>query len=420
LEPSQDQGSIMLAITIIFVLILVVAAVASATIGNMGNVLSRQQITQAVAAANGGISDALFRLDQGTAGISADGTTPPSYFCVNSANSSDSNCLAHSVPGVSGASQVSYVATPDNAANATTWTIKSVGTVGKQQAAVQETTSRVRLYPWTLFAVNALSIDGQSGGNGQGSDFSTYSETGSGVNPNGALQIGTDGTLKCTGGGLPSNVTADYYSGNGSGNQASCGSPVGTQVSFPAPNAPASTPNCPYNGDIPANTTLSPGTYYCNTPVTIEGNLNVSGQVKLYIILSGSSYSNATNALNIKGTYINDMYDYCKNGGTTGCPTSGMPVASNLQIFTNSTGTLGNSNGNGYYFGGTIYAPLATTTADGCHSQYYGSVILYSFTCNGAPNFSFNYDSNLANYFGTWLPGTYQQIPPGPVVAAIP
>jgi hypothetical protein len=415
LAPSQDQGSILLAVTIIFALVLVAAAVASSTIGNMGNVLTRQQITQAVAQANGGISDALFRLDQGIAGISKDGQTPPAYFCVNSADTSDTNCIAHSVPGASG---VSYVATPDNAANPTTWTIKSVGTVDNKKAAVQETVSRVQLYPWTLFAVNALSIDGNSS-----TDFSTYSETGAGVNTNGPVQIGTNGTLKCTGGGFPSNVTADYYSANGSGDQKSCGTPVTTQPSFPAPTIASAGSNpqqCPFNGDIPANTTLGPGTYLCTTPVTFEGNLNVNGQVKLYIILTGSGYNSSTNALDIKTTnqstaYINDMYDYCKNGGITGCPTTGMPVAENLQIFTNSNGTIGDSNGSGYYYGGTIYAPLATTTADGCKSQYYGSVILSTFTCNGAPNFSFNYDSNLTNYFGTWTTGIYQQIPPGKV-----
>jgi len=137
--------------------------------------------------------------------------------------------------------------------------------------------------------------------------------------------------------------------------------------------------------------------------------------VQLYVILP-SPLSSSTNAVYIaSGSYINDAYDQlnCASDPQLSCS---LPVASDFEIFTNSNGTVGDSNGTGYFFGGILYAPAASLTEDGCKSHYYGSVVVYAFTCNGAPNFSFSYDNAELTDYGAWTQGTYSQVPPSRVV----
>ena len=83
-------------------------------------------------------------------------------------------------------------------------------------------------------------------------------------------------------------------------------------------------------------------------------------------------YNSSTNALTIiRSSYVNDMSDYCvANVHAAGCsPTPDLPGAENLHIYTNSNGNVGNDNGQGYDFGGILYA-TTQLTQDGCKSQY--------------------------------------------------
>jgi hypothetical protein len=405
-KDLKDRGSIIVAMMISLVLVTLGTAVAYAVIGNMGVVLTRQNTAQGVTLADAAVSDALFRLDQGTA---ATGTDVP-YFCVQEGNS---NCVADGPSPIPGADGASYIATPNNQANPTVWTIKAKGTVHGQTGAVEETVTRTDAYPFALFAKDQLIVDGNSS-----SDWSTYSAGDDTLNHSSNLDIGTDGQLKCTGGGFPSNVTALYYRANGSSNTYTCGSPVSTQYVFSTPTAPPGATPCPYTdfGSTFDHQTLPAGTYVCSSPITISGVLTPTGPVQLYVILP-SPLSQSTNAVDIaSGSYINDQYDYCKDKSNTpvGCP-AGLPTATNFELFTNSDGTVGDANGQGYDFGGILYAPAASATEDGCKSNYYGSVVLGSFTCNGSPNYTFNYDNELNQVYGPWVTGSYAQISPSSV-----
>lgn len=403
----DDRGSVIVAIMISMILVTLGTSVAYAVIGNMSVVLARQNTAQGVSLADAAVSDALFRLDQGTAGTGTD----VSYFC---AKAGDTNCVADGSPNpIPGAPGASYIATPNNAANPTVWTIKAKGLVHGQLGAVEQTVTRTEAYPFALFAKDQLIVDGNSS-----SDWATYSEGDDSVNHAGDLGIGTDGQLKCTGGGFPSNVTAFYYKANGSSNTYTCGTPVTKQYMFSTPTAPAGA-TCPYTdfGSTYFHQYLAAGTYLCTSPITIGGVLDVTGPVQLYVILP-APLSQSTNAININsGSYINDQYDWCKdnNNKGAGCP-SDLPVATDFQLFTNSNGTVGNANGSGYDFGGILYAPAAAATEDGCKSNYYGAIILDSFTCNGSPNYTFNYDNALFNDYGPWVTGNYAQIAPSSVV----
>ncbi|HET9075510.1 MAG TPA: hypothetical protein VFN68_01145, partial [Acidimicrobiales bacterium] len=212
---------------VLFVLVVAGTGLTYAVVGNMSVVSARQSNAQAIALANGGLSDALFRIDQGSGETGTAGTT---RFCVKA---NDAACQATSVPGAPGAS---YVATYSNPAGrdaalgvgTPTWTISSEATVGNQTAAVQETISTEPQFAFGLFTEQSLNINGSSA-----NAFGTYQESGSTIDTTSNVDIGTEGTLKCTGGGFPSNVTAEYYQANGSTTTYRCASPMHQQVIYP-------------------------------------------------------------------------------------------------------------------------------------------------------------------------------------------
>jgi hypothetical protein len=410
-QPADEQGSIIVALIIIMVVFALGGILASRVIGNESIVVNRQNGAAGLAGADGGLSDALFRLDQGPA---ATGTG--NYFCVKP---SDTLCAASSVPGAPG---VTYQATANSsqASLATQWTIQAVGTVHKVPGAVQETATRTAQYPFALFGNTGLTFNGSAG-----NAFGTYTPgTDSSSNPNtsGAVNIGSNGTITCNG-GLGSNVTSVYYSGGG-GISGSCGTTqaVTTLYNLPPPQAPAGASACPGSGTGGAQfgagaggpSTISPGTYVCTTPVTIKGNVSISGtgQVNLYIILDPTMYNSSTTALDITaGSQVNAGFnaDPPPNGAT-------LPDASRLQILTNSTGTVGDTNGQGYTLGAILYAPQASTTGNGCKSIYYGALVINTLTCNGGPHLTVYYDSNLSTVYGAWVISGYLQIPPNSVI----
>lgn len=412
----DDQGNLIVVMVIILVLSTIAAGLAYRVIGSEGTVVTRQNVASGVAGADAGISDALFRLDQGVTG-----TGSGSYFCVNTATSgtpptTDPNCVANSIPGSPG---VSYVA---NEVTSTDWSVKAIGNVNGKYGAVQESAIRTALYPFAIFGNTSLDFNG----NAQLS-LSTYSPSApaSSSNPDttGAVAIGSNGTITCNG-GIGAVVQADYYGTGGVGSlSSSCGTPQSFSNTFnlPIPAAPSTWSACPNNGSmgsVNGVSILPAGTYLCMVPVTINGLFEVSGQVKLYIILDPGTYNSSTNALTINaGSFVNDMSDYCAANPTgSGCNvTQNLPTALNLQIFTNSTGTVGNDNGQGYWFGGILYAPEASLTQDGCKSQYYGSLTINVLTCNGGPHLYVSYDSELSTDYGPWTASAYTQINPSSV-----
>ncbi len=414
-QPTRaERGNIIIALTIILVLVTIGTAMTYRVIQNQAVVVSRQNIAGAVSGADAGVADALFRLDQLTTDPG-----PGSTICVNASNPSDVHCVGTSIPGAPG---VSYVATEVNSGK---WTIEALGTVNGKQGAVQEVATRTSQYPFALFGNTSLTFNGNAT-----AGFSTYSptQTASSTNPNtnGTVSIGSNGSITCNG-GLGTNVTPVYYGTGGIGSlSTSCGgTPVSNSGTYylPTPQAPTTYLACPTNGDFGsgisgAPSLLAAGTYLCTQPITISGELNVSGTVSLYVILDPAQYNSSTNAITIsRGSYVNDMSDYCAaNSGATGCsPTPDLPDATAFQLFTNSNGNVGNDNGQGYDFGGILYAPQAQLTQDGCKSQYYGSIVINVLTCNGGPHLSVSYDSALSSLYGPWTAGSYTQINPGSV-----
>lgn len=421
---DDERGSLIIVISITMILVLISAALVAEVTGNQLNVLFRQNSSASTAAADAGLADALFRIDQG-APAEGNGTE----FFVSSATtcSADSRCVATTVPGTPAGTTVSYVA---RLSNSNTWTIQAEATVGRSTTAVQEVLSRSVLYPFALFGNTGLNFNGNST---QAFGTYTYGGAPSATNPdtstadcvNGVgpscVAIGSNGTIACNG-SLGSNVTAVYYTGGG-GVSGSCGtlSPVGTLYKLTVPTAPTSYLPCPNGGKLGAaqpvngtvagvNSPLPGGTYLCSdTQLYINGNLSVGGAVTIDVILDSATNTSWVNSgtptVDITaGSYVNVDPTFAT-----------LPDATMLTVNSNSTGTVGDSNGQGYYYGGVLDAPNASLTGNGCKSVYYGAAIINTLTCNGGPHLAFYYDSALTGVYGPWSETGYTQINPSSV-----
>ena len=402
----DEQGSLIVALSVIMVVFLLGSVLAAKVIGNQFLILTRQSTASAVSAADAGLSDALFRLDQGPS---------TSQFCVNKVGgSTDPACVAGSIPGASG---VSYNATtvPANTppSQATEWVIQSKATVRGQSTAVRETVERTALFPFALFGNTSLNFNGGTAGFSNYTPGQTSTVAPSNSNP---VYIGSNGTISCNG-GLAPGVIAQYYSRGGGSN---CGTGIPQLYNVPTPQPPQSGyQSCPNGGSIGTNNgvaTIGNGsseTFVCtDQTLTISGNLSVSGNVTIYVNFDSTTNTafanNGTPALFISG------------GAMVNMPTDGtLPNAQQLTIFSNSQSTVGNYNGNGgYTIGAVLDFPNASLTGDGCKSTYYGAVIINIYTCNGGGqgnHLFFSYDDALSSEYGQWTPTAYLQIPPGTV-----
>lgn len=393
---SDEQGSIIVAVMIIMIVVLLSSALFVRVIGSSLLVLTRQDTSSSLAAAEAGIADALFRIDNGATAT----------FCVSPTVSDCDHTPVPAAPGGS-APSVSYEATVNS--SATTWTIDAVGSYRNMSSGVQQILTRTTKYPFALFGDSDLTFNGSAP-----AGFGTYDSGGAAgsENTSAAVSIGSNGTITCSG-GLGTNVTSYYVQGVG-GAGSSCGTstPVTSTFPYTVPQVPPSpVPSaCPVDTSGKVNvSSLLGGTYLCTTPITMPGNLSVTGPVSLYIMLDPSMYNASTSALTIAGSA--DI-NYSPSPAA-------LPDATQLQIFSNSNGTIGNSNGSGTYtFGGIIDAPNASLTGDGCKSTYYGALVINTFTCNGGGggHLQVYYQNQLHQLYGAWVPSAYTQVAPSAVV----
>jgi hypothetical protein len=398
---DPERGSLVIALLVILVLGMLASMVTERAIGSAFISRGHQDTDAAISQADAGLADALYRIDQGAAGTGSGGA-----FCVAAG---DSHCLAASVPAAPG---VSYFA---RQVTDTDWRVESRATVGQATGAVEGHVTDQPMYPFALFG--DASLDLGAAGPQTFSSYSPSSPAGqANPDPNGATSIGSNGTITCSG-PLGGNVTVAYY---GSGGVTSTGTTgCGTYQSNPTryftgdPSAPTGALPCPGVGPsgselgtgFGAPVTLAAGTYVCNVSISLSGRLNPTGPVQLYVVGSGTPVITVAS-----GSYINDQADYCAGGGTDGCSSAPfLPSSQNLEIFTNSTGTIGASTGSGFYLGAVLDAPNASLTGNACSSHYYGAVIVGEGTCS---QMTVNYDQSLSTVYGPWAAGSYTQITP--------
>ncbi|HZT65961.1 MAG TPA: hypothetical protein VFA11_09240 [Acidimicrobiales bacterium] len=405
LTTPDERGNLIVAIAIIMIVMMIGTALMARSLSNIHVITHLENFSSALGDADAGLSDAKFRIDNGQAASFCVGTSPA--------------CLASAVPGAPGVQYKATATTPDQ------WTIQSMGSEHNVPHAIQATYSRSTKFPFALFGKTGLNFQGTGGPvgcvlngcNSNNDAFSTYNSSvaGGGYNANGPVYIGSDGVVNCNG-NLTSNVTVVYFQGGGgtSGCTNATLQPIGIPYPVPLQNPPATgVQACPgliqgssvFLGSAYGIPIIPSGIYQCNLPIVMAGTLAVAGPVQLYVELDPTiNLASVPDITIAPASSINGPVTDALGNITT------WPVAANLQIYTNGIGSIGALAGQGYTFGGVLYAPQAYMTADGCKGTYYGSVVANTLTCNGTPNLKFLYDGALSQLKDAWLMSQYTEI----------
>jgi hypothetical protein len=359
-----------------------------------------QDFSAALASADAGVSDALFRFDQL-------GTAPAATFCVGA----NAACTVASVPGNP---TVQYTA---RRVNDNTYTVLSKGIINGQPHAVQATVTRSYLYPFAIFAKTSITFNGNTGNynpaNGNG-PVETVDPSGNVVTIP-AADVATNGQITCNGSNSPAH-NQDYFKNGGT----SCSNanllpgsynPLNPVLTCPAaPNTPT-TPclptvhnACPaFNGVLPA--LLAPGAYYCSqtdlasagntlsfpSTFTVSAGAANGGVVEIYVIPT----NNTSLTLSLADATVNSGGDPTK-----------------LRVYLAGGAVDPGQGAHSTDFTGILYAPNAQERNPSCDANWRGAVVVNTFTCNGGPHLQAQYDTRVQSLTqSSWLVSNYTEIP---------
>jgi len=397
--PNRDEaGNIIVIVAVIMVLTFLSVAVLARTLSGLASTRKGQDFSGALATADAGLSDALFRFDQL-------GTAPAATFCVGA----NAACTVASVPG---SPSVQYTA---RRVNDNTYTVLSKGLVNGQPHAIQATVTRSYLYPFAIFAKTSITFNGNSGNYAPATGVGPV-ET---VDPSGipvlspSADVASNGQITCQGSLSPAHQQ-DFFKGGGT----SCSNgyllpgsynPQNPTTTCPAPVNVPTTPclpaahnPCPAVGGVLPTTLLS-GVYYCtqadlptktmsfpSTFSVVSGSAN-NGVVEIFVIPTDSS--NLT--VSIADAVVN------QNGDPT-----------KLRVYL-AGGTIDPGNGaHSGDFTGVMYAPTAQEANPSCNANWRGGLVLNTFTCNGGPHLQVHYDTRMLSLTqATWTVTNYTEIP---------
>jgi hypothetical protein len=352
----DEQGSLVIAVTVMMVLVLFSIALVARSTGAVDNVRTSQNISTALSAADEGVAEAIFKIDQEQ---SAD---------FNGSGTSNGNTYYYKAIKV------------DN----DTWTVRGKGIVNGTPHAVQVTVSRIEEYPYAIFSAQQLRFNGNGGPNVTSWNSST------GQTNTHHAKIGSNHAIVINGGG--GGDEQDYYTPDGSCSGCANGVQKQGPLTYPDPIAPTTgIQACPANGSFGNSINGANGTpFVCNHDVTFaSGNVTVTnGPVIIYVT--------ANYAVTLSDVNIN-------TNGSGG----------NFRLLKAGTGNLNIGNGShAPNINGVIYAPSSSMTVNGGQITISGSLVVNSITINGNPNFTLTYDDALNTITSTgWTQSNWSEIP---------
>jgi hypothetical protein len=418
----DEAGNVIVIIGVIMVLTLLSIAVVARTMAGLKSTKQGQDFSGALAQADAGLSDALFRFDQM-------GVAPATNFCVGP----NPACTVQSVPG---APDIEYTAhrVDDN-----TYTVMSKGIVNGQPHAIRATVTRGFLYPFAIFAKTGINFNGNSGNYAPpcspptGCPVETVDANGNFVSSP-AADVASNGLITCTGAPSPAHQQ-DFFQGGGTNcnnGYLKPGSydPLNPQLNCPtAPNIPttpclpASYQPCPAN---PATGMLPPvllgGVYYCNqndligtTTIQFPPGFQVApggpnnGVVELYVIPTDNPPTSITVSIADTGCQPN-MVDPCPLGVNNAANGAGDPTKLRVYLAGGKVDPGGGSHSGD--FTGIMYAPTAAEVNPSCYANWRGGLIVNTFTCNGGTHLSVKYDTRMETLTEvSWTVTNYTEIP---------
>jgi hypothetical protein len=394
-----EHGSMMVAVAVLMVLGMLSAAVVARTMAGLSKTRQGQDFSAALANADAGLSDALFRIDQL-------GNAAASTFCVGSTG----GCTVTSVPGAPG-SQYTARRVDDN-----TYLVLSKGVVNGQPHAIQATVSRTYTYPYAIFGKSAVTFNGNTG------DYNPA--TGAGpvetvdANDNVVLtpapDVATNGQVTCHGADSPAHHQ-DYYKGGGTNCangylMAGTYNPLDPVPSCPAvpnvpptPCVPSSVQPCPAVGaTLPAS--LLPGVYKCTEADAPGGTIILPNG---FTVGAGASNGGVVELFVMSTTGANLNVSFAGNDvNLNGDPTK-------FRVYLAGAGSVLEGNGaHAGSFTGIMYAPSADATANACKADWRGALVVNTFTCNGGPHLQVRYDNRIQSIVASsWSVTNYTEIP---------
>lgn len=401
-SPRDERGNMIVVMMVIMVLMFLSAAVAARTISGLHSTKQGQDFSAALANADAGVSDALFRVDQL-------GLAPAATFCVGN----NAACTVASVPGAPG---LQYTA---RRINDNTYSVMSKGLVNGRPHAIQATLSRTYLYPFAIFAKTSITFNGNSGNYSSGSGVGPIETVDASGNPVlvPAADVASNGQVTCNGSSSPARQQ-DYFKGGGTSCDngyllAGSYNPLDPVLTCPAPVNTPTTPCLPAThsacpavaGVVPA--ALTPGVYYCSqtdlpggtfqfpSTFTVGAGGANGGVVEIFIIPTNA----ASITMSIAGATVN----------LNGDPTKLRVYLAGGKIDPGNGGSSGD-------FTGILWAPTAAEVNPSCGANWRGGLVVNVFTCNGGPHLQVHYDSRMQALMQlTWTVTDYTEIPSGQV-----
>jgi hypothetical protein len=402
---AEEGSALILSIIVMMILSTLSLAVLARTMSTMKFVRNGQDFDAALAAADAGLSDAVYVIQRSL--TTATYTQPNT--CYTIAPPRPVTCPTLS----SYTYRLQYL-------NAAEYNVYSKGMHGQARHAIQARVSRAARFPFVLFSNSSIEINGST----SGSYLNFYSYNSVGLVPSSPPAIGSNGTVVCNGG--LTGFTTHYVAG-----QTDCPGafqetkPYDTTVTVPAssgrtcggtgtpggwgPSTFAIGGMLKGNGidpdlipSIPVTTIDGQnGTpIICNQDVRFYGIIKIiNGPLKLYV---------TDHAVDIRDAVIN-VADLAANKPGR---------ASDFQLFKTGSADFLVDTGNtadSLSLTGVISAPQTSITFNG-GKWWTGSVLTNQMTINGTPNLKIGYDLDLANYLSdTWTVSRYRAVAPAAV-----
>jgi hypothetical protein len=395
-RTDDEQGAAMvIAVIVILILTTLSMALLGRTMSVMSSTVRSQQYDSALAIADAGLSDALFRVEQGG--------TPAIWEATGLAGSG------------------SYVYKAERLSDSE-YLVTSVGIRKTVKRAIQAKLFRSVRYPYALFSYQNLTLNGNSGplGSGPFAGLNYYSYTLLDSPSPEPVRLGSNGQIVCNGGIDP---TVQLTSGAGITNQTQCAganwSPLKqlqpmTEVEAPPGEGTGTTQDCPTLGIFTGVIDGKGGkSFVCRQPVSMTG---VIGVINPPFVLTmpdhfadGTPFTTSLGTKTCNGAPL-DLSLAIINAGSRARNVVINKGGDCPLLMATKTSLTGVASAD-ITFSGVLYAPESTIEVNG-GAWWTGSIMANAIQVNGAPNFIIGYDNDLGTFLGKdWRVRRYGEIP---------
>jgi hypothetical protein len=339
---------LVIAILVMLVLSTLSLSLLTRTLSLLESTRMGQDYDAALAAADAGLADAMFKIDQF-------GSTKPSPEGPSASGATDSGSYVYATEKI----------------DDRTYIVRSRGSVGGAHHAISARVTRTTKFPFALFSRQNLTINGS---------IKWPAEEG-------PLPVGSNATTVCHGSANAGTLVARAT------NNKDCPGfePLTKPIALATVEAPAGAQACPADGVFSGSTA---GTFVCRRDVSFAGTVTPPGPLAIYIL---PSVDGIHHSLDLGSAIVN----------VTG-PAANVQIykAGNAPIIYDSGNTSDQLT-----FRGVIYAPDSTFVVGGGGKSLRGSFVFNEIKLNGGPNFSIAYDAALQEVLGNdWTMSRYTEI----------